>query len=149
MNDEEDEVETVMKANLRSCISTASDRAQLIIAKKITINFTLCSQGASSRGKQKYYQNVSMQLTHLQRMLLNTDFIPGHHTPSSELRAVLLRYRTETIFSKINALMYLLVDMQGVLLCFCFQPFLLVLLTPNKLSLFFLKDFKERSMIQA
>lgn len=87
MNDEEgeSEMETVMKADLRSCIPTASDRAQLIIAKeKVTINFTLCSQGAS-RGEQDYYQNMSMRLTHLQRMLLNADFIPGHHTLSTQL----------------------------------------------------------------
>lgn len=34
MNDKEDKIETVMKADLRSCISTTSDRAQLIIEKK-------------------------------------------------------------------------------------------------------------------
>lgn len=79
MNDKEDKIETVMKADLRSCISTASDRAQLIIEKKKNINFTLCSQGAS-RGKQEYYQNVSMQLTHLQRMLLNADYPRSPHT---------------------------------------------------------------------
>lgn len=86
MNDKESEMETVMKADFRSCISTASDRAQLIIAKKkkVTINFTLRSQGAS-RGEQEYYQNMSMRLTHLQRMLLNADFIPGHHTLSTQL----------------------------------------------------------------
>lgn len=38
MNDKEDKIETVMKADLRSCISTVSDRAQLIIEKKTSIS---------------------------------------------------------------------------------------------------------------
>lgn len=119
-------MEIEMKADLRSCIPTASDGAQLIIAKKkkITINFTLCSQGAS-RGEQEYYQNMSMRLTHLQRMLLNADFIPGHHTLSTQLgtESCIAKIQNRNDFFKINTLMYLHVDTQGAFVVFLFSAF--------------------------
>lgn len=125
MNDKEDKIETVMKADLRSCISTASDRAQLIIGKKKHQFHPLQSRGQQRKAGILSECEHAAHSSAEDAIKCRLSQVTTHPAPSSELRAVMLRYRTEIIlFPKINTLMYLHVDTQEAFVVFLFSAFL-------------------------
>lgn len=98
MNDKEDKIETVMKADLRSCISTVSDRAQLIIEKKKHQFHPLQSRGQQRKAGILSECEHAAHSSAEDAIKCKLSQVTTHPAPSSELRAVLLRYRTEIIF---------------------------------------------------